>query len=261
MLSQPGAVLDIPLMHSLRTSGFAPGARSDNRILAYLDSYPQPKKDFTAQLRALQEHYTILDDDRTVRELLETEPALYSLLKEAIKPLRHAFGDKWIIHVRVLSSNEDTILKVAVQLPADFGGDPERALRAFEEEWWLNNRHRSGGALIFDYEMRDAFRMEPTPFELTPAQKGILATLSRETGKSIPVLLAEALEVLQEHERLHHQHDNVPGTSPPATRSPSVLEIFREAREGIPEEVWKALPEDLAAQHDHYIYGTPKRSL
>jgi hypothetical protein len=103
--------------------------------------------------------------------------------------------------------------------------------------------------------------MEQTPFELTPEQKGILATLSRETGKPIPALLAEALEVLQEHERLNQQHDNVPSTSPPATRSPSVLEIFREAREGIPEEVWKALPEDLAAQHDHYIYGTPKRSL
>ena len=102
--------------------------------------------------------------------------------------------------------------------------------------------------------------MEPTPFELTPEQKGILATLSRETGKPIPALLAEALEVLQEHERLNHQRDDVPSTSPPATRLPSILEIFREAHEGIPEEVWKALPKDLAAQHAHYIYGTPRRS-
>ena len=93
-----------------------------------------------------------------------------------------------------------------------------------------------------------------------PEQKGILATLSRETGKPIPALLAEALEVLQEHERLNHQRDDDPSTSPPGKRSPSVLEIFREARESIPEEVWKALPEDLAAQHDHYSYGTPKRS-
>ena len=97
--------------------------------------------------------------------------------------------------------------------------------------------------------------MEPTPFELTPEQKGILATLSRETGKPIPALLTEAWEALQEHERLNHQRDDVSSTSPPATRSPSVLEIFREAREGIPEEIWKALPEDLAAQHDHYIPG------
>jgi hypothetical protein len=103
--------------------------------------------------------------------------------------------------------------------------------------------------------------MEQTPFELTPQQKGMLASLSRETGKPIPALLAEALEVLQEHERLDHHRDEVSGTTPPATRSPSVLDIFREAREGVPEETWNALPEDLAAQHDHYLYGTPKRSL
>ena len=100
--------------------------------------------------------------------------------------------------------------------------------------------------------------MAQTPFELTPEQKGILATLSRETGKSIPALLAEALEVLQEHEHLHHSPDEI--SSPPPPDEPSVLEIFREAREGIPDAVWKALPEDLAAQHDHYIYGTPKHS-
>ena len=103
--------------------------------------------------------------------------------------------------------------------------------------------------------------MEQTPFELTPEQKGMLASLSRETGKPIPALLAEALEVLQEHERLDHRHYEVSGASPPSTRSSSVLNIFQEAREGVPEETWKALPEDLAAQHDHYIYGTPKRAL
>lgn len=103
--------------------------------------------------------------------------------------------------------------------------------------------------------------MEQTPFELTPEQKGLLVTLSRETGKPIPALLAEALEVLQEHERRAHPRDEVSGTAPLAAPSPSVLEIFREAREGVPEATWKALPDDLAAQHDHYIYGTPKRAL
>ena len=100
--------------------------------------------------------------------------------------------------------------------------------------------------------------MEPTPFDLTPEQKGLLASLSRETGKPIPALLAEALAVLQEHERLGHTHEESASTTPPATRPPSVLEIFREARAGVPDATWKTLPEDLAAQHDHYIYGTPK---
>ncbi len=31
--------------------------------------------------------------------------------------------------------------------------------------------------------------MEQTPFELTPEQKGMLASLSRKTGKPIPALI------------------------------------------------------------------------
>ena len=48
--------------------------------------------------------------------------------------------------------------------------------------------------------------MEPTPFELTPKQKGLLESLARETGRAIPSLLDEALEGLQEH--VHHRPVN-----------------------------------------------------
>jgi hypothetical protein len=100
--------------------------------------------------------------------------------------------------------------------------------------------------------------MEQTPFELTPEQKSLLATLSRETGKPIPALIAEALEELQEHVRRDRDRNGEAEAQQEAVPTPSVLEIFEEARAGIPEAIWKALPEDLAAQHDHYIYGTPK---
>ncbi len=139
-----------------RNIRFAIDTSAGDYVLSYLYAQPQPNKDSAKQLRALHQRYTILDDDRTIIELLEAEPALYSLLIDAVVPLQQAFGDKRIVHVWVQSSDEDSILKVAVQLPADFGDDPERALRSFDEEWWLNNCHRSGGALVFDYEMQDA---------------------------------------------------------------------------------------------------------
>ena len=100
--------------------------------------------------------------------------------------------------------------------------------------------------------------MERTPFELTPEQQGMLALLSRETGKPIAVLIAEALEELQEHVGRGRDRDEETDNHQQATQTPSVLDIFQEAREGIPKETWEALPQDLAAQHDHYIYGTPK---
>jgi len=104
--------------------------------------------------------------------------------------------------------------------------------------------------------------MDTTPFDLTPAQKAHLAALAQETGKSISMLLAEALDGLQDRLRSGSVHGEANGGAAceTATQSPpSVLDIFRDARKNIPQDAWEALPTDLATQHDHYIYGTPKR--
>ena len=109
--------------------------------------------------------------------------------------------------------------------------------------------------------------MEATPFELTPARKGMLASLSRETGKPIAALLAEALEALQEHAHrgcdigTANGHETAtPAAVPHEARQP-IWEAFIEASLEIPEEELDRLPPDGAAQHDHYIYGTPKRPV
>jgi hypothetical protein len=108
--------------------------------------------------------------------------------------------------------------------------------------------------------------MEPTPFELTPEQKGMLASLARETGKPIPTLIAQALEELQEHAHVDHAngetngHETIPSatTPSPQARQP-IWEALIEASLDIPDEELDLLPADGATQHDHYIYGTPKR--
>ena len=144
---------DQPSMFLSRGDYFA------NRGMDDFYAQRQPSRDFTAQLNTLHRYYTILDDDRALIRLLEAEPELYFLLVEAIEPLRQAFGEKTLLYMRIQSGDEDSLLKVAVWLPANFSNDPERALRSFDAEWWLNNCHRSGGALVFDYEMQDAFRL------------------------------------------------------------------------------------------------------
>src|SRR5215831_3327731 len=107
--------------------------------------------------------------------------------------------------------------------------------------------------------------MDTNPFELTPEQKGLLVTLAQETGKAIPLLLAEALEGLQEHV---HSRTDTPTTSgngghvaPPADHEsppgPKPLwEIADDLLQDVPQEVLDRLPPDGASQHDHYIYGT-----
>jgi Arc/MetJ-type ribon-helix-helix transcriptional regulator len=44
-----------------------------------------------------------------------------------------------------------------------------------------------------------------------------------------------------------------------APRHKPIWDVIEEENRSIPPEVWDALPADLAEQHDHYIYGTPKR--
>jgi len=107
--------------------------------------------------------------------------------------------------------------------------------------------------------------MEQTSFELTPQQKGLLATLSRETGKPIPALIAKALKELQEHERADHPNgEQQAGNASPADARPREADQpfwqrFLEVSRRIPDEELDQLPPALAAQVDHYIYGTPKR--
>lgn len=43
------------------------------------------------------------------------------------------------------------------------------------------------------------------------------------------------------------------------TRTP-IWETIASAAKKVPQEVRDRLPKDGAEQHDHYIYGTPKRS-
>jgi len=107
--------------------------------------------------------------------------------------------------------------------------------------------------------------MEPTLFALTPAQKDLLVSLSRETGKPVPALIAEALTALQEHVYPHHVNGETHGgdedqaaTQPHEAPKP-IWEQFIEAFQDVPDEELERLPVDGAAQHDHYIYGLPKR--
>jgi len=105
--------------------------------------------------------------------------------------------------------------------------------------------------------------MELTPFEFTPEQKDFLESLSRKTGESVSALIAKALEGLQEHEHPGRMRGNSNGgdekESPQKESHKPIWEQFVDAFKDVPKEELNRLPVDGAAQHDHYIYGTPKR--
>jgi predicted DNA-binding protein len=101
--------------------------------------------------------------------------------------------------------------------------------------------------------------METGKIELTPEQKGVLAALSQETGEPVSTLIDKALEELQEHMRAGRAQGEQERHSTKKTPKP-IWEVFADTKD-IPEAEWNKLPTDLATQHDHYIYHTPKRPV
>lgn len=58
-------------------------------------------------------------------------------------------------------------------------------------------------------------------------------------------------------EAVRHYVSDRPVAAAPRRRS---WDVAAELRASVPEEQWAEVPRDGAAEHDHYIYGTPKRA-
>lgn len=81
------------------------------------------------------------------------------------------------------------------------------------------------------------------------------SNLEQEIGKKVQAL-SEA-----EQQRLLNIIDELLGAAPtlqPSTARP-IWEIFEQLSQQVPAEEWSKLPSDGAEQHDHYLYGAPKR--
>jgi len=61
----------------------------------------------------------------------------------------------------------------------------------------------------------------------------------------------------EEYARQVLEHD-LEGARPPRRRH--ISEVIRENMRKVPPEILAAAPEDGASEHDHYIYGLPKRN-
>lgn len=76
--------------------------------------------------------------------------------------------------------------------------------------------------------------------------------LIQEIEQVPDTLVEEILTLLRLTKRQHHRQQ-VP--------EQSFASFVEELVSDIPEDVLDSLPSDSAVEHDHYIYGTPKRGL
>ena len=85
-------------------------------------------------------------------------------------------------------------------------------------------------------------------------ESGILAAVQKGRFPSVEAALTEAASLLLQ--QLRQADANQLGTG---QEHKPIWEEILESTADIPEEEWRKLPTDLAEQHDHYLYGTPKR--
>lgn len=91
------------------------------------------------------------------------------------------------------------------------------------------------------------------PTQLSRTDKQHLADLAEKTGDKA---VREAVEAFLERSAEQAEPNGTP--SPEQVRP--IWEVFEDIMSDVPQEVLDALPTDAAEQHDHYIYGLPKKS-
>jgi Arc/MetJ-type ribon-helix-helix transcriptional regulator len=87
----------------------------------------------------------------------------------------------------------------------------------------------------------------------------ILAAVRSGRYASLDDAMTDAASLLVQ--RLKQEQAQQPAASEPeaAQADKPIWEEILELTADIPDEEFDKLPTDLAEQHDHYIYGTPKR--
>jgi Arc/MetJ-type ribon-helix-helix transcriptional regulator len=91
-------------------------------------------------------------------------------------------------------------------------------------------------------------------------ERSILEEVHRGHFVSVDEAIAEAVRLLLRQKTPNAVEKEVTASGEPAASShPPIWELFEQITASIPEEEWAKLPSDGAEQHDHYIYGTPKR--
>jgi hypothetical protein len=91
-------------------------------------------------------------------------------------------------------------------------------------------------------------------------ESSFLAAVRRGRYASLDQAMDEAASLLvQRLDQEQAAPAQATGHVPPAPAYRPIWEVADTLRQSVPPQEWARVPADGSAQHDHYIYGTPKR--
>jgi Arc/MetJ-type ribon-helix-helix transcriptional regulator len=94
--------------------------------------------------------------------------------------------------------------------------------------------------------------------QLSADQEQLVRTLVQGGRFSSEGQVIDAALILLEQRERETAPQRSASTAEATTPKP-IWKVFEEIARSVPAETWDAVPSDLSEQHDHYIYGTPKR--
>ena len=80
---------------------------------------------------------------------------LRQLIEEGTPALLAAFGGQGTLTVRREVDAQGFWIHAVLMLPPDYAGDPDADLHTFKERWWVAQRDRSAGRLVWAYARAD----------------------------------------------------------------------------------------------------------
>ena len=93
-------------------------------------------------------------------------------------------------------------------------------------------------------------------------ESSIQAAVDSGRFASVDDAMTEAATLLVQRLEQERAQAKPPAAMNQAAAAPAhkpIWEVAADIRNSLPAEEWEKLPADGAEQHDHYIYGTPKR--
>ena len=94
----------------------------------------------------------VIEDRTAVASFIE-ENRLRGILLQAREALNAAFSEDAVKTIRLVRDDEGfETLFCLVMVPGDMD-DARRALRSFDQQWWLSHSSQAAGKLNFDFEL------------------------------------------------------------------------------------------------------------
>lgn len=78
-------------------------------------------------------------------------------------------------------------------------------------------------------------------------------------ASSVEQIVIEKLRTLSSDQQRHVLEFVENLAQQKATTERSIWEEIRDIVKDVPDEVWDQMPSDGSEQHDHYLYGAPKK--